>query len=88
MQFRSLFRLKNNLPVICNFSDILLFCFCMATKCLTLFQETRIVFGRNNTQHEGTFGKCKPIECLGYIKSMKIKDTLFSPFSKQLSDFF
>ena len=43
--------------------------FGMATKFLTLFQVTRTETGRNNTRHVGIFGKCKPIESIGYIES-------------------
>ena len=61
--------MKNN--SIHDFCDIYTI-FNMATKCLTLFQETRTVNGRTNTRHVGIFRKCKSMESIGYNKS-KVK---------------
>ena len=46
----------------------------MATKCLTLFQETRTVTGKKNTRHVDIFDRSKRIETMGYIESMRRKD--------------
>ena len=73
IQFKSLFHMKCNL--IHDFGDVYMLYFaCLKTKCLTLFQETKTVTGKNNDRHAGFFSKCKPIETMGYIESMRIKD--------------
>ena len=75
--------MKNNLTH--DFDDI----FCMATKCLTLFHETRTVTGKKNSQHIGIFGrsKCNPIESMGYIEIIRIKDKFCLPPPRTLKNF-